>query len=110
MLIIFKNKHIVYNITLIIITLIVKTDTTRKFEIYYGMNHALDSLYESNNLLASFEYDYKYNCFNKCNQYDNCTMVMINLAYCNIYFNIQYNYLVDSYNNLKYFNKKFDFE
>ena len=109
MLIIFKYNT-QHNITVILITLFVKSDSTRIFQIYYGMNHALDSLYESNNLLASFEYDYKYNCFNKCNQYDNCTMVMINLAYCNIYFNIQYNYLVDSYNNLKYFNKKFDFE
>ena len=80
------------------------------FVVYYPVNNDLIFTSMLAYRLASFKYKNKYECFLKCNNYSNCTMLSTKSNQCNLYYKIDYDYMTMSTEKTTLFNKPFNLE
>ena len=71
--------------------LILQTFTSNQnFQTYYPMSNEISSFCQASNLIESYTFENKYDCFTRCNQNSNCTMVYFKNNSCMVYNRIQY--------------------
>ena len=58
--------------------------------IYYRMQNEVPALYLNKNLISSFQFKNKHDCFAKCNQNSNCAIVYYQNNICMLYNSAQY--------------------